>query len=321
MDVLLKKYFWVVNLVVIATCASLAGRAGAHYAEQVVLMGGDDAPGPRRPALPPPEERPRSKEIEGILDRNIFCSTCAPIKPKADPTGPQDDGNAAPQKSSLQLELVSTMVVPSDELWSMAVIRDLSTKDHEPQLYRRGSSLAGGQATVARVVEKRVYLRNSGRLEYLELDGAAPLPQAQNNGIPPGAGVPGASQTALAQVGDPVDDSIGSRVRCTGAQCEIERGLVDQLLNNTTALATAARFVPSIKDGRPNGFKLYAIRPSSIFGRIGLQNGDTIKSINGLEMNTPDQALGVYTKVRNASHLTVTVDRRGETVTLDYTIR
>jgi general secretion pathway protein C len=322
MDVLLKKYFWVVNLVVMAICAGLAGRAGAHYVEQVALMGGDEAPAPRRPLAPPPEERVRTKEIEGILDRNIFCSTCPPIKPKAETTGPQDDGNAAPQKSSLQLDLVSTMVVPTDEAWSMAVIRDLSTKDHEPQLYKRGSSLAGGQAVLVRVVEKRVYLRNSGRLEYLELDGAAPLPVAQNNsGIPYGAGVPGAGQTALTQAGDPVDDAIGSRVRCTGANCEIERGLVDQLLNNTTALATAARFVPSIKDGRPNGFKLYAIRPSSIFGRIGLQNGDTIKSINGLEMNTPDQALGVYTKVRNASHLTVTVDRRGETVTLDYTIR
>jgi type II secretory pathway component PulC len=84
---------------------------------------------------------------------------------------------------------------------------------------------------------------------------------------------------------------------------------------------TAARFVPSIKDGKPNGFKLYAIRPQSIFGRIGLQNGDTIKAINGSEMTTPDAALGLYTKLRNASHLSVQVERRGETVTLDYSIR
>jgi general secretion pathway protein C len=86
-------------------------------------------------------------------------------------------------------------------------------------------------------------------------------------------------------------------------------------------LATSARFVPSIKDGKPNGFKLYAIRPQSIFGRIGLQNGDTIKAINGSEMTTPDAALALYTKLRNASHLSVQVERRGETVTLDYTIR
>ena len=110
-------------------------------------------------------------------------------------------------------------------------------------------------------------------------------------------------------------------VRCSGSQCDVERPLLDKLLANTTALATAARFVPSVKDGRPNGFKLYAIRPSSIFGKIGLQNGDTIRSINGMEMSSPDQALGIYTKLRTASHLTVQVERRGETVTLDYTIR
>ncbi len=86
-------------------------------------------------------------------------------------------------------------------------------------------------------------------------------------------------------------------------------------------LATSARFVPSIKDGKPNGFKLYAIRPNSIFGKMGLQNGDTLKSINGNDMTTPDAALALYSKLRNASHLSVQVERRGETVPLDYTIR
>lgn len=118
-----------------------------------------------------------------------------------------------------------------------------------------------------------------------------------------------------------MDNDIQRGVRCNGSQCEIDRPLIDKLLANTTALATSARFVPSVRDGRPNGFKLYAIRPSSIFAKIGLENGDTVKSINGMEMSTPDQALGVYTKVRSASHLSVTVDRRGETATLDYTIR
>ena len=110
-------------------------------------------------------------------------------------------------------------------------------------------------------------------------------------------------------------------VRCNGSNCDVDRGLIDKMLANTTDLATAARFVPSVKDGRPNGFKLYAIRPTSIFGKIGLQNGDTIKSINGMEMSSPDQALAMYSKLRSASHLSVSVERRGETVTMDYTIR
>jgi general secretion pathway protein C len=176
-------------------------------------------------------------------------------------------------------------------------------------MYHRGSTIGTTGATVYRVTSKRVYILNAGRPEYLELDGTAPVVAANT---PPVVQQP----TLNPEMGD-----IDKGVNCTGNACTVDRSLVEKLLSNTTMLATAARFVPSIKDGKPNGFKLYAIRPQSIFGRIGLQNGDTIKAINGSEMTTPDAALGLYTKLRNASHLSVQVERRGETVTLDYTIR
>jgi len=309
MDVLLKKYFWVITLLVIGLCAVFVGRAASHLIEQAWLVPDDSsAPQMRRPL--PPIEKTRTKDVDAIVRRDIFCSTCAPIEPTNDNlaggVGPADD---TPRKTDLQLELVSTMVVPSDEEWSMAVIRDLSTKEKDPALYRRGSDLPGSAAKVLRVIERKVYLNNNNRVEYLELEGgtlaaAAPAQVAMNT-----------------PSSDPLDGEINKGVRCNGSQCEIDRPLIDKLLANTTLLATSARFVPSIKDGRPNGFKLYAIRPNSIFGKIGLQNGDTVKSINGMEMSSPDQALGVYTKVRSASHLTVSVERRGETATLDYTIR
>jgi general secretion pathway protein C len=114
---------------------------------------------------------------------------------------------------------------------------------------------------------------------------------------------------------------VDAHVRCTGHTCTLDRVLLDHLLANTTSLATAARFVPSIRDGRPNGFKLYAIRPGSIFGRLGFQNGDTVKTVNGLDMSTPEAVLGAYTKVRNASHLTIALERRGEPLTLEISIQ
>ena len=110
-------------------------------------------------------------------------------------------------------------------------------------------------------------------------------------------------------------------MRCTGSNCEVDKSLIDKVLANTTALATSARFVPWIKDGKPSGFKLYNIRTASIFSKIGLQNADLIKAINGLDMSTPDKALEAYTKLKSASHLTVMVERRGENITLDYQIR
>lgn len=306
MELLMKKYFWVVNLVVIGICAGFAGRAAGHILEGAFLSG-DDTRAPMRHAASPPPIRMHDKGGEVIVSRDIFCSGCVPPKPTAlsDNATPSNEWT----KSGLQLELVSTMVCPSDDRYSMAVIRDMSTKEKDPAMYHRGSIIGESGPSVYRVMAKRVYILNSGRPEYLELDANAAQAVAQNT--PPPA------QNGL----NPELGDIDKGVTCNGNSCTVERALVEKLLANTTMLATSARFVPSIKEGKPNGFKLYAIRPQSIFGRIGLQNGDTIKAINGSEMTTADAALALYQKLRTASHLSVQVERHGETVTLDYSIR
>ena len=311
MDVLLKKYFWVIHLATVALCAGLLGRATSHFVEQTFFLGDEGQPGaavtPRLQAFVPPD-KVHAKDADRVIARNVFCSPCLP--PPPDVETKVDDGkiDMNPIKTNLSIELVSTMFVPEDPRWSVAIMRDLSTKEKDPGAYNKGKLIAG--ATVLRVDPKKVYMLNGNHVEYIELEGTE-KPKA----------VAITEPTPAAGAMDPLDADVQKGVHCSGAQCDVERPLLEKLLANTAALATAARFVPSVKDGRSNGFKLYAIRPSSIFGKIGLQNGDTIKAINGMEMASPDQALGVYTKLRTASHLTVQVDRRGETVTLDYTIR
>jgi general secretion pathway protein C len=312
MEIILKKYFWVVNLLVIGICAGFAGRAAGHFIEGAYLAGDDMKMPARRFTPPPPVQKAHGKEGDVIISRNVFCSGCAPIKPTPASGGGDAPTDNSPQKTSLQLELVSTMVCPDDDNWSMAIIRDLSTTQKDPGMFAKGALIGESKATVLKVLSKKVYITNAGRTEYLELDGAAAPPPSPSGPVPPPPPV-----MADAAMGDIPD----SAVRCTGNACTVDRSLVEKLLANTAMLATSARFVPSIKDGKPNGFKLYAIRPQSIFGRIGLQNGDTIKGINGSDMTTPDAALALYTKLRSASHLSVQVERRGETVTLDYTIR
>lgn len=101
---------------------------------------------------------------------------------------------------------------------------------------------------------------------------------------------------------------------------EITKALVDKVLANPMAIAKGARVVPAVKDGKPTGFKLYAIRPSSIYAKLGFANGDTIKTVNGFELTSADKALEVYTKLREASSLEIELDRRGKPVTLRFTI-
>jgi general secretion pathway protein C len=313
MDVILKKYFWVINLVVLGICAAFAGRAASHFLEAAYLTDDPTTFHRRGSYLPSAPAKQHGKDPDELVKRDIFCSGCAP--PPAATTevaAPPAEELNRPKKTSLSLELVSTMVCPADDKWSVAIIKDLAGKEKDSAMFNKGKEIFATHAMVEKVFPKRVYFRNGGQLEYLEIEGAAP----------PAA----AAQPAVAAVTPPapIDQNLGDidkGVNCSGNNCTVDRALVEKLLQNTTMLATSARFVPSIKDGKPNGFKLYAIRPNSIFGKIGLQNGDTIKAINGNDMTTPDAALALYSKLRSASHLSVQVERRGEAQTMDYTIK
>lgn len=99
---------------------------------------------------------------------------------------------------------------------------------------------------------------------------------------------------------------------------QIRRKLVT---DHQEAFLKGARIVPAIKDGKPAGLKLYAIRPSSPYALLGLANGDTITSINGVQLTSAEQALEVYTKVKTAPKLEVGLIRRGQPKTLTYVIK
>ncbi len=132
------------------------------------------------------------------------------------------------------------------------------------------------------------------------------------------------SRATLGEVAPPAEltsEAIGRAISRTGPKrYAIRRELVHGLLSNPTLLRQA-RLVPSIRDGRPDGLRLFAIRPGSVFSLIGFENGDTIRTINGFELTHPDKALEAYTRLRNASQLSVGLLRRGQPLTLEYTIR
>lgn len=101
---------------------------------------------------------------------------------------------------------------------------------------------------------------------------------------------------------------------------KLKRASFDKLLSDSTELAKGARVVPAMRDGKAEGFKLYAIRPSSVYAALGFRNGDTLATINGAAMTSADVALAAYAELRKAKHLEVGVLRRGKPVTLVYDI-
>ena len=195
---------------------------------------------------------------------------------------------------------------PADPRWSVAIIRDNDDKSAGP--YNVGSKLR--DATVDDISEDRVYLDfGNGRIEYLDL-----LDRPQPAAAPVAA--------APAAPTDPLSAELDKGIKKIGEHnYEVQRSTLDSLLGNMGALAKGARIVPETKDGKSAGFRLFSIRPDGPFAKIGLLNGDVVSAINGLEMNSPDQALLAYTKLKTANHLSVAIERNGQKITKDYNIR
>jgi general secretion pathway protein C len=279
---------------------------------------------PQRRALPPPVstsgpvdpgvQGPR--DVTAILARNIFCATCEKVIET--PTKTEDSSQPAsndPVKSSLNLKLIATLVSDDDKEWSFAAIHDPGTG--ATRMYGIGQKVPG-DAVLTDVVDRRAYLQNGSRNEYLDLeDGGAGAGHGQQ---PPAGPEP---LVSLRPGGlSSQEEEVAKSIRKVGeGKYEVERSGLNKVLANTTLLARSARIVPSVKDGQPNGFKLYAIRPGSLYSLLGMFNGDTINAINGNPMTTPDKALEIYTKLRNASHISITFTRQAKTVTHEYTIR
>lgn len=309
MQDLVKRYFWVLGAVVVMICSVFAAKATGHILEAKFL---GDSPNPPKVVAAPQganktEKKTHDKDGTQLQARNMFCSDCAPPEPVA----AVDANPGSITNTSLPLVLIATNVaVPASDSYATVI----NTENQKQGAFGIGDQLPGASGKIKEIHYKYVDFENSNRTERLVLVGVQPPPTPV-----------AAAQPTTPAITGPVDDlqaSIDNGIKkIDDSTYEIDKKLVDQVLANPMAVAKGARVVPAVKNGKPDGFKLYAIRPSSVYAKLGLTNGDTIQAINGFELTTADKALEVYTKLREATSLEMEVTRRGKPVTLKYTIR
>ncbi len=304
---LVNRYFWVFGLIAVITCAVFAAKATGSILTATFLNDSKKPPKvkPIQPRVDQIAKPTRSKDGGQLATRNMFCSECTPAVPVA---------NADPssiQNTSLPLVLLATNV-SQDPKQSYASV--INTESQKQGAYGIDEVLPGATGKIKVIGYKYLDFENSGRIERLALSGApVPVPVA-------------AAPTPAPPSGDDNKDDLQSAIdsgikKIDDTTYEIDKGLVEKVLVNPMAVAKGARVVPAMKNGKPEGFKLYAIRPTSVYSKLGLTNGDTLTSINGFELTSADKALEVYTKLREATSLELEVTRRGKPVTLKYTIR
>ena len=309
METLLRKYMWAIDLAAIAISCLFAARATGVFVESVLSRNTPVIKAVPRVAASSAPATYYGKQVEDILKRNVFCSTCPPIikPPVEEVTGPPPP--PAPVRTALPLKLMVIMFSPppNNPRWSVAVIRDTEKNAAGPYAI----DMKVRTATVVDIQETRVYLDNGGKPEYLDL---IDRPEAAQ----PAAAAPAPAAPST----DPFVAEMEKGIKkLSEHQYEVQRGTVDSLLGNMAVLSRAARIVPEVRDGKAAGFRLFSVKTDGPFAKIGLQNGDVIYAINGLEMTSPDKALEIYTKLKSANHLAVALERNGTKITKDYNIR
>jgi general secretion pathway protein C len=119
-----------------------------------------------------------------------------------------------------------------------------------------------------------------------------------------------------------VPDEISSKIQKVSAtEFNVDRTVVDQIMENQAELMRSARIVPEQENGKVVGVRLFGIRPDTLLGTLGLQNGDRLETINGFNMASPEKALEAYARLRTADHLTVQVNRGGKPTNIDFNIK
>lgn len=349
MEALLKKYFWVIKTLGIAAACGLAASAvttqiGASMlfdaardeAEAADSDGEDDEEGDdegdvkrKRSGFSFTDEafgvkpsaakaKDKDKVAQRIRKHNVFCPGCAPEEPEAAtedagldasgrPTGPLVQPGET--RSKLPLRLMATMEAVDPES-SLATILD--TEAGVAGLFGRGDLVRKG-VVVMSVDQGMVHLRNNAALEYIELGEDAPPP-------------PRATTKPTSSLPPPKNDraieGAEEAIKCpTENTCTVERAFVEKLMANPALLAKQARIVPKQKDDEVLGYKLYGIRRGSLPKLLGLKNGDMVTAVNGEELKSMDKAMALYTKLRRASNLSVSIERKGKTVTKEIQIQ
>jgi hypothetical protein len=117
-----------------------------------------------------------------------------------------------------------------------------------------------------------------------------------------------------------VVDVMASIVRLDASTYRLSRAATEILRANPSLFARGARIIPAVADGKPTGLKLYAIKPCSIFRALGIDNGDTIVSVNGFDFTTLDRALELYQEIKAAHRVWVDIVRRGQPPTFEYRV-
>ncbi len=104
---------------------------------------------------------------------------------------------------------------------------------------------------------------------------------------------------------------------------KFKRDEINKYLEDLPKILQDAKAVPYVNpgsDGEVGGFKLIAIKPGSVYEKLGLKRDDIIKGVNGDLVDSAQKAMELYQTLKSSDEIQLEISRNGETKTFNYTL-
>ena len=304
---MLKRYFWLAYLLLFTVGAVMAADVARGYL--TMRLNTPAAPAPTRTgaASTPPVERLALADYAVIAERNLFNAN--PPSGDAAPVAEVKPAEEAVQPTQLRLRLIGIASGTSKQQY--AIIEDLQ-RGGAQDIYQIGDVVQ--RAAIVDIRPECVLLDTRRQREKLCFDYDSRAPDSNGRAAPQRRRE---SRNDAAPSGDSANDDV---VRIDQGTWRVSRELIMEQFADLGTLSRQVRVTPHSIQGRPSGFRLTRLRPG-LLQRIGLLNGDVLQRVNGLDINSPEEALRAYQAVQNESTVRLEILRRNSPTTLTYEIR
>jgi general secretion pathway protein C len=301
-----KKYLWVKNLVFLCFVSYLLAKIG-----NTLLLAA------MKPSEPYPNQNAATREVEqkpagkepldhyrSISQRNVFNSDHKG-EDGGNPGQTAARSNAPLQKSDLSVQLIGTVVGSSKN--SFAVVEDPQTRQQE--LFRVDDTIQD-QARVVAISRCTVVLRRGGIEEILECPEPGSSRSTKSTAAPP----------PVAEAPPPAKREPGEIRKLSESEYVIDRAEVENALGDYNQIMTQVNIGPNIEDGKPDGLRLFHVKPDSFWAKAGMKTGDVIRRVNDLELSTVDNALKAFDTMRKEKEVLMEISRAGASQSIHWEI-
>ena len=115
-------------------------------------------------------------------------------------------------------------------------------------------------------------------------------------------------------------DNLKQDIIVDGSSVKIKRNYLNSYVQDIDKVWNNISIQEIRKNNKIEGFKINKIVKDSVFGKLGLEKNDIIKSINNKMLTSYSDAFKVYNNINSTKYLNIEVLRNNEILELNYEI-